>query len=388
MEAPAPAPAPDPALAAPAPEPAPAAPAKPPGLGFKLESPDGKSSLKLGVLLQPQFSAVGDVNLDSHTLNLFVRRARILVGGNLFGSLEYFIDTDFADMMKSSSTSSASGMPPVTTYSTTKNTPGMNVQDAFITVKVAEDAFKVDAGYMLPPMAHNAVQGAGTLYSWDYFAYRFQHSGAFGTTANPVGRDAGLQLRGLVLENHLEYRVGLFQGLRDAQTTTTVHGNNMFRATGRVQVNVFEPETGFFYAGSYLGAKSILSIGGAFDIQDDYKYFAGDVFADVPVGPGVVTAQLNVAKWDGGDFLTLAEVTAIMAEAGFHFTELKLSPIVRFETLNFAEDTPDQTRLGVGLAWWPYAHNFNLKAFYTNLSVDDADHAANLFNVQAQLYVF
>jgi hypothetical protein len=318
-----------------------------------------------------------------------VRRARVLLGGTLFGKLEFFFDTDFANMMLSSSSSTTTGMPPVTTYSTSKNTPGMNVQDAFITVKVADDAFKVDAGYLLPPLAHNALQSAGSLYSWDYFAYSFQHSGAFGTSANPVGRDTGVQLRGLVLDNLLEYRVGLFQGLRDAQTATTVHGNNMFRAAGRVQVNLMDPETGFFYGGSYLGAKSVLSIGAAFDIQDEYKYFAGDVLADVPVGPGVVTAQLNVAKWDGGDFLALPEMTAIMAEAGFYLTDLKLSPILRFESLNFAEDaTPDQTRIGGGIAYWPYGHNFNLKAFYTNLSVTDADHAANIFNVQAQLFVF
>ena len=32
---------------------------------------------------------------------------------------------------------------------------------------------KIDAGYMLPPMAHNAVQSAASLYSWDYFAFSF-----------------------------------------------------------------------------------------------------------------------------------------------------------------------------------------------------------------------
>ena len=55
-----------------------------------------------------------------------------------------------------------------------KNTPGMNIQDAFATAKPFGDVFKVDAGYMLPPLAHNAIQGAGTLYSWDYFANSFR----------------------------------------------------------------------------------------------------------------------------------------------------------------------------------------------------------------------
>jgi hypothetical protein len=164
----------------------------------------------------------------------------------------------------------------------------------------------------------------------------------------------------------------------------------MFRTTGRVQINVFEPETGFFYAGSYLGSKTLLSIGGAFDFQDDYKYFAGDVTADLPVGGNVATAQVNVAHWDGGDFLPgLINQTAIMAEAGFHISAAQLAPIVRFERLMFGdEEAGEQTRLGLGLAYFPSGHNLNIKAFYTNLTVEDADHAAHQFNLQGQLYVF
>jgi len=383
---PPPAPTPDPPPAALAPNPPPAGATAP--TAFKIEAPNG-SSLKLGVLLQPQFQALGDVTRDSMALNMFVRRTRILVGGSLFGSVEYFLDTDYPNLFLANNVAGNPAATPPTADTSVKNTPGMNVQDAFVTYKAVGDAFKIDAGYMLPPLAHNAVQGAGTLYSWDYFTYSFQHSNAFGTTSNPVGRDAGLQLRGLVIDNHLEYRVGLFQGLRDGQTPTEVGANNMFRATGRVQVNILDAETGFFYAGSYLGSKTVLSLGGSFDIQDDYKYFAGDIFADLPVGGNVITAQLNVAHWDGGDFLALVKQTAVMAEAGFHISDLHLAPIVRFEKLLVDPDAPaDQTRFALGLAYFPSGHNINLKAFYSNLTVDGADHAANQFNLQGQLYVF
>jgi hypothetical protein len=367
--------------------------------GFTITAADG-STLKLGVLLQPQFSAVGEAGgtaaapaRDGMAMNLFVRRTRILVGGNLFGVVDYFLDTDYPNLfLATNPTASPTGLAP-----SVKNTPGMNIQDAFLTFKAVGDAFKIDAGYMLPPLAHNAVQGAGTLYSWDYFNSSFQHSASFQSSSNPIGRDAGVQLRGLVLDNHLEYRLGLFQGLRDSQTASEVGSQNMFRTAGRLQLNVLDAETGFFYAGSYLGSKTVLSIGGAFDIQDDYQYFAGDVLADIPVGPGVFTAQLNVAHWDGGDFMTappLLSQTAIMAEAGFHFAAIHLAPIVRFEQLMFGDVaapavTPaNQTRLGLGVAYFPYGHNLNLKAFYTNVSLEDGDQSANQFNVQAQLYVF
>jgi len=267
----------------------------------------------------------------------------------------------------------------------------MNIQDAFITYKPLGDMLKIDAGYMLPPLAHNAVQGATTLYSWDYFAYTFQSGNAFGATTSPVGRDLGFELRGLVLGNHLEYRVGLFQGLRVPATATESGARNFFRAVGRVQINLLDPETGFFYAGSYLGTKKILSVGGSFDLQNDYKYFAGDAFVDLPIGPaGVVTAQVNVGHWDGGGFVTLPfgeKQTAVMGEAGFLIGGIGLSPIVRAEHL-WVTNANDQTRLGGGLAFWPYGHNTNLKLFYTNLKVENAARSISQVNLQWQLYFF
>jgi hypothetical protein len=393
--APAPAPAPAPE-AAPAPAPEPAAPAEPPKKpgppSFKIEAGEG-TNIKLGVLLQPQFQAQGDVTADGTAINLFVRRARILVGGSLFGVVDYFIDTDFANMMLGNQTPPNTGAMPPTPGTTIKATPGMNVQDAFATLKpLGSDVFKVDLGYMLPPMSHNAVQSAASLYSWDYFGNSFRHSNVFGTSADPVGRDTGVQLRGLVVDNHLEYRLGLFQGKR-REPGAELGSQNMFRVAGRVQANILEPETGFFYGGTYLGTKSIFSIGAAFDIQDEYKYFAGDAFVDLPLGEGVFTAQLNFAHYEGGDWVTLPpalpEGNALMAEAGYLFKPVNVSPIVRFEkTLPTDSDVNSETRWALGVAYWPYGHNLNIKAFFSQRTVEDADHAANQVNLQTQVYVF
>src|SRR5205814_5387031 len=123
---------------------------------------------------------------------------------------------------------------------------------------------------------------------------------------NPQGRDLGVQARGLVAGGHIEYRLGLFQGFRISEVPgppATVGGLNFFRFATRVQVNILDAEPGFFKAGTYLGAKKILSFGGFFDIQKSYKYFGGDFLLDLPVGPGIVTAQADVVHWDGGDFI-------------------------------------------------------------------------------------
>jgi hypothetical protein len=381
--------------------PASTSPVPPPQPAFKIETPN-KSNVKVGLLFQPQFQASAPrfttttAAQNGLGYNLYIRRTRVLVGGSLFGGvLEYFFDTDFPNLFLAQNVMTTDAMGATVTTSA-KNTPGMNIQDAFITYKALGDNLKIDVGYMLPPLAHNAVQGATTLYAWDYFFYAFRSGNVFGSSGNPVGRDAGFEVRGLVLDGLLEYRLGLFQGLRIVQSATEATGRNMFRTTGRVQVNLMDPETGFFYAGTYLGAKKVLSIGASFDFQDApgataYKYFAGDIFLDQPLGPaGVITAQVNVAYWDGGTTIAglVPKATAIMAEAGFLIGAARLSPIIRAERLFVSGDNNDDGYYGGGLGFWPFGHNTNLKAFYTYRKAQAAANGGSQFNLQWQLYFF
>jgi hypothetical protein len=383
----APAPAPEVATPAPAPVAAPAvapapAPSGPPS--FKITSADGSSSIKLGLLFQPQFQSASSPTLDKYSNNFYLRRMRLLLGGTVLGAFEYFVETDFANMFLASPGVAADGS---ATYS--KSTPGMNIQDAFATWRAYNDMAKIDVGYMLPPLAHNALQGATTLLSWDYYAFSFRHSDIFGSSASPVGRDVGVQLRGMLLDGMLEYRAGLYQGLRQAPTATEVGARNFFRFAARVQVNLLDPESGFFYAGTYLGKKKVLSFGGSIDIQDEYKYFAGDAFADLPVGPaGVLTAQVDVAHWDGKNFLPIPKQTAVMGEAGFLISAAQISPIVRVEHLSGSGIVLDQDRYSGGLAYWAYGHNSNIKLFYSRMKTKGAARGINQINLQWQLFIF
>lgn len=385
------------AAATPAEAPKPITTAYPAAAPLKVEASNG-ASIKLGILLQPQFQAANDPALSGWSKNLFIRRTRILVGGSILGGLvDYFIDTDYANMFLPV----AATMPTTTvmndmvqtvpTYN--KQTPGMNIQDAFVTLKPVGDMAKIDVGYMLPPLTHNALQGAGTLYSWDYFSNSFPHSNVFGTSSNPVGRDLGVQVRGLVQGGLIEYRAGLFQGLRQPPTATEVGARNFFRATARVQVNVFDAEPGFFYGGTYFGSKRILSFGLSGDIQGDYKYVGVDGFTDLPLGPGVVTGQVNIAHWNGnGGYVPLAKQTAVMLEGGYHFTEFfHLNPMARFELRSGSGAVADENRFSLGGAWWPYGHNMNVKVFYTHVTASPmgaADRKNSQINVQLQVYYF
>jgi hypothetical protein len=354
---------------------------------LRIETPN--ATIRFGMFLQPQFEALGSFAADGYANNLYLRRARLVIGGTLFDRIEYFMETDSPNLFKGAAAAPAMGQ-------ALKTTSSMVIQDMFGTYKVMGDMLKIDAGYTLPAGSHNSLQSAFTLFGWDYFAYTFQQSAAFGATVNPVGRDLGVQLRGLLVNGHLEYRVGLWQGQRNAavEGTPTVTGEqsarNFFRTAARVQVNLFDPETGYYYGGTYLGAKKILSVGGSYDFESDYKAYSFDGFLDMPLGPGVVTAQVDYSHWDPGTYLPVAILPkqwALQGEAGYTFLPVALSPIVRVEHSHI-DIGATQNRCAGGLAYWCYGHNSNVKFFYTRAQEDGASHGYNQLNLQWQIFIY
>jgi len=373
------------------------------------------ASIQFGILAQPQFEMAGAPDADKMTKNIFLRRLRFMVGGTLFNTLEFFVQTDWPNLFK---------LDPGDTMAFDKNAPGLNIQDAYVTWKLLApfgDRItrwfdpKIDAGFMLPSVSHNSLESAAKLYGPDYFVNSFRRNvtgiaDPFTSSGqSPVGRDAGFQLRVLAVNGHIDFRVGAFQGHRIGavpQSTTmpaVVGGLNAPRVAARLQINLLDAEPGFFYQGTYLGAKKVLSVGGFYDVQDKYKYYGGNLFVDLPAGPGVVTLQGDVVHWDGGGFLTLPKATVYMGEVGYLIGPLMLSPIARIERLVTPlvpnPDTtmtgliadpsnPSENRYGGGLAWWPYGHNSNVKAFFTRVHRDPGRHDFNVITVQWQVYVY
>ena len=375
--------------AAPPPPPADQPPPPPAGLGgLKIEG--SGAALKLGFLFQPSYElasrtpapgTVGGSSSPQTVQNFFVRRIRLMAGLTLGTQFEFFADTDAPNIGRNAPQSVMGGNQAIAN-------PPMSIQDAFMTWKPM-DEFKLDGGLMLIPFSHNSVQGATTLYGWDYFVSSFLQNGGFGTY---VGRDVGAQARGLVI-GHLEYRLGVFTGLRAPGVPMGgAPSHTEMRIAARVQYNLFDPETAFFYAGTYAGTKKVVSFGASVDHQDNYTAFDADAFVDWPLGADVVTAQLAFLHYDGGNppWIAVAKQNDIVFEAGYRLGALKISPIVRFEDQLFAAVGPvasqSTMRISAGLAWWPMGHNLNVKAFYSY--VKPPANPFNQFNLQVQLYVF
>lgn len=333
---------------------------------FEIASKDGKSSIKFGLLAQPQGEWIDNASADGTTQNLFVRRMRILMGGKIGEKVSFFVETDSPNIGKAA----ANG---------TKNSDTIFMQDIIVTYAFSQK-FMVDSGLLLTPNSHNSEQGATTLLPVDYGPYSFLHSVP---TGSRVGRDYGVQARGYLGSNHFEYRVGVFQGARQAES------RNAFRTVGRVVYYPFDAETGFFYSGTNFGKKKILAIGASYDQQSSYKAPAFDVYFDWPVGKNAVTLQADVIKYDGGTTLTtLPKQTATLFEASYYFSALKLGPFVQLSNRNYsAAATPDEKTSQIGLAYWHSNHNFNVKLGWAKLEKDHAPDRNQLV-LQCQLFFF
>ncbi len=327
----------------------------------------GDVKINFGVLGQVQADTIDNPDGSGNTNNLFVRRFRILVGGQVAKNVTFFVETDAPNLGR--------------TLPQGKNIqPSVILQDAFATFKAANQ-FMLDAGLMFVPFSHNSLQSAATLLPIDYGAYTFSQSTP---TQSTTGRDTGLQARGYVLAEHLEYRVGVFQGRRDPLS------NNSFRWAGRVQLDLLDPEMGsFFYSGTYLGKKRVLAVGAALDRQGSYHGYAADAFLDHPAGPGSVTAQINYTRFNGSTTLTTLPLqNDLLVEAGYLFAPAKLTPFVQWVRRNVSNTSlGDETRTSVGASYWWAGHNANIKAAYTRVA-PASGFRQNEFTLQLQVFYF
>ena len=325
---------------------------------WQIATQDGKSTLKLGVLVQAQAEAIETSDAEHHSQNLFLRRARVLLGGTFSERWSFFLETDSPNLGKGKSDGS--------------KTSDLFVQDAFVTYSTG-DAFKIDAGMMLLPLSHNHESSAAALSPVDYGAFTFVASDP---TTSKVGRDYGIQARGYVLGKHLEYRVGAFQGYRGSDGAGGVAGGEPFRVTARTVWYPFEADTGYFYTGNSLGTKKILAVGASYDAQSSYSSVAADVFYDQPLPGGSVTLQTGWSRIDGDDFLTsLPEQDTWLVEAAYYSKSLRLGPFLQYTSRAYAAPSAsraDEERLQAGVAWWLSGHKINVKAAWARLEKDGA----------------
>ena len=334
-----------------------------PWLQMTMPGSDGAGPGPCGSATRPRCSpGVGNPEGDGPSFDLFLRRARLMLWGSATKELSFFIETDEPNLGRGG------------TFSTSTF-----IQDAFLTYAFMPE-FKIDAGLMLVPLSHHTIEGATGLNTLDY------HSDLIRFPAGRIWRDVGLQFRGMLLDDLLHYRLGVFEGVRNGAVpapatpppTPPPPLNNLGlpRVAGHLRVNVMGSEPDFFLKGIYFSETPVVSLGLGADFQPNSvyeldggrgNYFAVsvDAFAEMPFN----AAQELVAK---ANFFHYAEGTSTIGasnlpaggigffvEVGFRHDFLE--PLVFVEYLKARRDSLTIFAPHVGVNFWAMKHSFNVK---------------------------
>ena len=203
--------------------------------------------IKIGAGIRASYNNVenGAANgTDAHDFN--VDNTRIYMSGQGHPFLGFELNTDI---------NNAQGFVPAAE---------MRVLDAVVKMKLTDNV-NLWAGRLLPPSDRSNLDGPFFLNVYSFPWTQFGMYNIF------QGRDDGAALWGQTGGGQFKWQVGLFDG---APAPTTGDDNLMF--TGRVVLNLLDPEPGYYNASTYYGEKEILALGMSLFHQQDVSGTAAD----------------------------------------------------------------------------------------------------------------
>jgi Phosphate-selective porin O and P len=355
-------------------------------------------NFKLGILLQPQvdFQEVRnltDTGSGGYQQNLFLRRVRLIVGGQVAKDVFFFFETENATLGKSTQAVGGAQVPKALAA-------GFNVLDAVAEWRIAKE-FNVQVGLIRSPISREGLKSTPTQFMLDQSTYNLPTGAAL---QNNAERDTGAMLRGYFLCDRLEYRAAVLSGFRAPGV------KNAPRFTGRLQYDFFDTEVYNFvsYPGAYLGTKKILAIGGAYDTQNDYRYASADMYLDWPIPLGAFESTIQYQYINGGNTFAAAlpQQNLLQIEGGIFLKGAGIAPIARYEqktfpgaNVNVPTAPKNESRVALGLNFYPFPktpHAFNIKCWWQRVQVSPgaatgqvtSGYATNQFTVQMQVYYF
>jgi len=305
--------------------------------------------------------------------DFYMKCIRLCIGGQIAPDVNFFFATLNKDMGKDGNMSGRT-----------------LIADAWVEY-VVNDNLKVNAGLLKLPFSRHMQQTGAKLHGLDFHSSFLKRSGV------AIGhRDMGVMVRGLLSDKKIDYRLAIVDGTeydKEVITGDTVITNkdDMPRFVGRIGYNVFDPEPGYFWAGTYLGKKKVLSFGVSFDLQPDvggdegdelYSAFAFDAFADIPMGENSIVGTVNAYSFGSGGIIPKG--SGLWFDFGYRIN--KIEPLVAVELYEPKEgDTGKRQAILGGLNFWMHGHNSSLKFQFGGEKLNGADEWTKTVIVQSQV---
>src|SRR5260370_24026860 len=179
---------------------------------------------RVGIQLQAWADEAQDPATKGYVQNLYIRRGRFLVTGQVAPNVTFFFQTDNPNV----------GKVPKALGS------GFLLQDFWAQWRL-NDAFMLSGGEFLVPLSRLELTSTSSFLTLDISPTTTVFAGPTQTNAT---RDTGLQAKGYLADGRFEYRAAIFQVIRAG----TPPGRNAFRRSAYGQSNLFENEPRYVYA--------------------------------------------------------------------------------------------------------------------------------------------
>jgi len=145
--------------------------------------------------------------------------------------------------------------------------------------------FNIWAGRFLPPSDRANLYGPYYAHHWAVYTDGVQDGYPFIFQ----GRDNGVVYWGQF--DKVKVSAGVFDG-------TTATGDKTVLSAGRVQVDFWDKEDGYYLNGTYYGKKNLLAIGVAGQVQgSDKSAWSADFLLEHKVGDGAVSIESEYADY-------------------------------------------------------------------------------------------
>ncbi len=290
----------------------------------KIPIPIEGATLNVSFQLQTQvlFNQNGTPDGQNPSIDIFVRRSRLLINGDINQNFTYLIQIDNPNFGKYGN-----------------YTGRAIVQDAWIgwapTGITGNNVVYIDAGLLLVPISHHLLESTTNFITADVHTDSFRFPG----NSFPNLRETGVQVRGWALDKHIGWRGGIYEA----------------QFAGFVNFDIIGSEEGGWLYGAYKWGKDpILSVGVStlYQSQAVLNYAPVNSLTDSLVQSGDV--YLN---WPMGDSEIVVEVTGYRS--------------VNSGSSSGSANTGKGFDADVGYRWGPFAPYVS----YSYFQADDCDSA-------------
>jgi hypothetical protein len=274
------------------------------------------------------------------------------------------------------------------TFNTEYNgaTNAVGVLDAIARFEMSP-RFNVWFGRLLPPSDRANLHGPYYSHHWAVYTDGIQDGYPFVA----AGRDNGVVYWG-------DYgKVKVSAGAFDGKSAT---GDDDVIGAGRVQVNFWDPEPGYYLNGTYYGGKNILAVGAAVQAQSGDSAFTADFLLEKKLGSGsVVSVEAEYANYDhlGGYYAQYGQSDGGFVLGSFLFPNQvgmgKFELLGKYAQANFSEGLTlpdedfDQKTTEINVNYIIKDFNARVMFFFKNTVFSAIKRDFNQFGVGIQLQI-